>query len=81
MQSRNATLGFELGRGRSLADILAERRSVAEGVTTAEAMDAMAARLKVDMPIASTVSAILAGRAKIDQAIRVLLSRPLKHEA
>ena len=80
MQSRNASLGFELGKGRTLAEVLAGRRSVAEGVTTAEAMDALASRLKVDMPIATTISAILAGRAKIDQAIRVLLARPLKHE-
>ncbi|MGH6891701.1 MAG: NAD(P)H-dependent glycerol-3-phosphate dehydrogenase [Dongiaceae bacterium] len=80
MKSRNASLGFELGRGRALADILAERRSVAEGVPTAAALEALAARLKVDMPIAGTVAAILDGRAEIDHAIRALLARPLKHE-
>jgi glycerol-3-phosphate dehydrogenase (NAD(P)+) len=81
MKSRNASLGFELGRGRALADILAERRSIAEGVPTAGALEALAARLAVDMPICSTVAAILSGRAEIDQAIRTLLARPLKHEA
>ena len=81
MKSRNASLGFELGRGRALAEILAERRSVAEGVPTAAALEALAARLGVEMPIASTVAAILSGRAAIDQAISALLARPLKHEA
>ncbi|HEY1385615.1 MAG TPA: NAD(P)H-dependent glycerol-3-phosphate dehydrogenase [Dongiaceae bacterium] len=81
MKSRNASLGFELGRGRALADILAERRSIAEGVPTAGALEALASRLAVDMPICSTAAAILSGRAEIDQAIRTLLARPLKHEA
>jgi glycerol-3-phosphate dehydrogenase (NAD(P)+) len=81
MKSRNASLGFELGRGRPLAEIMAGRRSIAEGVPTAAALEALAARLCVDMPIASTVAAILDGRAEIDQAIRDLLARPLKHEA
>jgi glycerol-3-phosphate dehydrogenase (NAD(P)+) len=81
MKSRNASLGFELGRGRALADILKERRSIAEGVPTAGALEALAARLAVDMPICSTVATVLSGRAGIDQAIRTLLARPLKHEA
>jgi len=80
MKSRNASLGFELGRGRALAEILGERRSIAEGVPTAAALESLAGRLQVDMPIAGTVAAILSGRAKIDQAIRALLARPLKHE-
>jgi glycerol-3-phosphate dehydrogenase (NAD(P)+) len=54
---------------------------VAEGVPTAAALEALAARLGVDMPIASTVAALLSGRAEIDQAISALLARPLKHEA
>jgi len=81
MKSRNASLGFELGRGRALAEILAERRSIAEGVPTAGALEALAARLQVGMPVASTVVAILSGQAAIDQAISALLARPLKHEA
>ena len=81
MKSRNASLGFELGRGRTLAEILKERRSIAEGVPTAGALEQLAARLQVDMPIARTVAAILDGRAEIEQAIRDLLARPLKHEA
>lgn len=80
MTSRNTSLGFALGRGERLADILAQRHSVAEGVPTAAAIEALAGRLGVDMPICATTAAILDGRAAIDQAIRDLLTRPLKHE-
>jgi glycerol-3-phosphate dehydrogenase (NAD(P)+) len=81
MTSRNTSLGFELGKGAKLADILAARHSIAEGVPTAAAIEALAERLGVEMPICATVAAILDGRAAIDQAIRDLLARPLKHES
>jgi glycerol-3-phosphate dehydrogenase (NAD(P)+) len=80
MTSRNTSLGFELGRGARLADILARRHSIAEGVSTAAAIEALAGRLQVEMPICATVAAVLDERAEIDQAIRDLLARPLKHE-
>jgi glycerol-3-phosphate dehydrogenase (NAD(P)+) len=60
---------------------MAERRSVAEGVPTAAALEALAARLGVEMPIASTVAADPLRPRAIDQAISALLARPLKHEA
>jgi glycerol-3-phosphate dehydrogenase (NAD(P)+) len=80
-QSRNYSLGVALGQGRTLAAILAERRSVAEGVTSAAATVALARRLKVDMPIAAAVDAILHRGAAIDEAIAALLARPFKSEA
>lgn len=80
MTSRNTSLGFELGRGGRLAEILGRRHSVAEGVSTAAAIEGLAVRMGVEMPICNTVAAILDGRAEIDQAIRDLLARPLKHE-
>jgi glycerol-3-phosphate dehydrogenase (NAD(P)+) len=81
LQSRNQSLGVALGEGRALAAILAERRSVAEGVTSAAAAAALAGRLGVDMPITAAVDAILHHGAAIDQAIAALLARPFKHEA
>jgi glycerol-3-phosphate dehydrogenase (NAD(P)+) len=78
--SRNTSLGFELGRGRALAEILAERRSVAEGAESAPAVAALAAKHRVEMPICAVVDAILAGRASIDEAIGALLSRPFRAE-
>ena len=80
-QSRNHSLGVALGQGRSLGDILAERRSVAEGVTSAAAASALAARLGVDMPITTAVDAILHRGAAVDEAIEALLARPFKSEA
>ena len=79
-QSRNSSLGEALGRGRKLAEILAERQSVAEGVESAAAVVALARRHGVEMPISQSVAAILAG-GDIDAELRRLLSRPLKREA
>jgi glycerol-3-phosphate dehydrogenase (NAD(P)+) len=79
-QSRNMSLGVAIGQGRALADILAERRSVAEGVATAPAVLALAKRLGVEMPISAAVDALLHRGAALDQTIESLLRRPLKAE-
>jgi glycerol-3-phosphate dehydrogenase (NAD(P)+) len=79
-QSRNTSLGEALGRGRRLAEILAERQSVAEGVETAAAVVALARRQNVDMPICQAVASILSG-GDIDGELRRLLARPLKRES
>ena len=54
-QSRNCSLGIALGRGRELAAVLAERRSVAEGVPSARAVSELAAMLGVTCPIVNAV--------------------------
>jgi glycerol-3-phosphate dehydrogenase (NAD(P)+) len=79
-QSRNFSLGLELGKGKALADILASRTSVTEGVTTAAAALALAQKHKVDMPIVKAVDAVLNKKADIDTEIAGLLARPLKSE-
>ncbi len=79
-QSRNLSLGVALGRGRALADIVAERRSIAEGVDSAAALVALAARLGVEMPIAAAVDAVLNRGAAIDATIAALLQRPFRAE-
>jgi glycerol-3-phosphate dehydrogenase (NAD(P)+) len=81
LQSRNHSLGAALGEGRPLHDILAERRSVAEGVTSAAAAAELARRMGVDMPITAAVDAILHHGAAVDSAIEALLARPFKSEA
>ena len=78
-QSRNTSLGEALGRGRTLTEILAQRRSVAEGVESAAAVVALAGKHGVEMPICESVAAILAG-GSIDEELRRLLARPLKRE-
>jgi glycerol-3-phosphate dehydrogenase (NAD(P)+) len=80
-QSRNTSLGMELGQGRALEEILAQRRSVAEGVATAPAVLALAKRLAVDMPISAAIDAVLHRDADIDETIEALLRRPLKAES
>ncbi len=80
-QSRNFSLGVALGEGRSLTEVLAERRSVAEGVATAAALGVLATRLGIDMPISAAVDAILHRDAAIDDEIRRLLGRPFRAES
>jgi len=80
-QSRNFSLGVGLGEGRTLAAILGERRSVAEGVTSASAAVALARQLGIDMPIAEAVAAIVHDGAAIDGVIAALLARPYRSEA
>ncbi len=79
-QSRNMSLGMALGQGKALADILASRASVAEGVTSAAATLALAQKHKVEMPIVAAVDAVLNRKADIDVLIAGLLARPLKTE-
>jgi glycerol-3-phosphate dehydrogenase (NAD(P)+) len=81
LQSRNCSLGVALGEGKRLEDILAARRSVAEGVSSASAAAALAQRLGIDMPIVAAVDAILHRGAAIDGAIEALRSRPFRSEA
>ena len=80
MQSRNYSLGFALGEGRSLEEVLAGRRSVAEGVHSAAAVVRLAETLAVEMPICRAVHGILSQGHAIDSAVEGLLSRPLKDE-
>ena len=78
--SRNFSLGKGLGEGRSAAELLADRRTVAEGAHTAPVLARAAAAAGVDMPIVGAVCALLAGEAGVDEVVERLLSRPLKAE-
>jgi glycerol-3-phosphate dehydrogenase (NAD(P)+) len=76
--SRNYSLGLALGGGEALADILAARTTVAEGVATAPALVARAGG--VDMPICRAVADCLQGRTTLTRAIAELLARPRRDE-
>jgi glycerol-3-phosphate dehydrogenase (NAD(P)+) len=78
--SRNRTVGFELGRGRPLDEVLAGLGHVAEGVTTAESAHRLAETLGVDLPIASEVYAVLFENKPVKDAVRDVLLRPLRSE-
>ncbi|MGE4314031.1 MAG: NAD(P)H-dependent glycerol-3-phosphate dehydrogenase [Pseudobdellovibrionaceae bacterium] len=77
MQSRNFSLGAALGGGKSLADILAERKSVTEGVHTAHALITLAQKNAVEMPIAEAVYACLTGAKSVHDIVNDILERPL----
>lgn len=79
-RSRNFSLGFELGAGMKLDDILAARSSVTEGVTTTPAVLKLASQLGIDMPVTSAVGQLLAGEASLPAIIAAILARPLREE-
>jgi glycerol-3-phosphate dehydrogenase (NAD(P)+) len=78
--SRNHTLGVALGQGTSLDAALAGRRSVVEGVASAASVAALAASLKVEMPIVAAVDAVLHRGMAIGPMIEGLLARPRRPE-
>ncbi len=75
--SRNTSLGVALGQGRTLAEVLGGRTTVAEGVDTAPALAARAAAAGVAVPIIDTVAALLTGGIGLAGARARLLERPL----
>lgn len=79
-QSRNYSLGMELGRSKSLQDILGQRSAVTEGVHTAAALVDLAAKHKIDMPVARGVYECLHKNMDLDTAIGAMLDRPLSEE-
>jgi glycerol-3-phosphate dehydrogenase (NAD(P)+) len=78
--SRNRRVGMELGRGRSLDDILAPMRMVAEGVRTTHAALALGARHNIELPIASQMAAVLEGRTSPKDAVEALMLRRQRQE-
>lgn len=79
-QSRNMSLGMEIGRGKCAADILAARNTVSEGAACASAVIALASRYGVDMPICAAVTDIIEKGAAVEDKLDALMRRPLRHE-
>ncbi len=78
--SRNRRVGLALAENKSLPQILEELGHVAEGVYTAREVDQLARRLAVDMPICSSVAAVLDGRFNAADAVEQLMARDPKEE-
>jgi glycerol-3-phosphate dehydrogenase (NAD(P)+) len=78
--SRNYSLGKGIGEGRSAAELLADRKTVAEGAFTAPVLARLAREKGIDMPIVAAVDALIAGRANVDQVLDALLTRPPRAE-
>jgi len=72
-QSRNRTVGFELGKGRSIKEIIDEMFMVAEGVKSAPTVMALAEEYGVEMPIAAEVYEVVQNACDSKRAFRGLL--------
>jgi glycerol-3-phosphate dehydrogenase (NAD(P)+) len=78
--SRNFSLGKGIGEGRSASDLLADRRTVAEGAFTAPVLARIARDKGIDMPIVEAVDALISGRASVGDVLDALLTRPPRAE-
>lgn len=78
--SRNYSLGKGIGEGRSAAELLSDRKTVAEGAFTAPVLARLARGKGIDMPIVDAVDALIAGRATVGQVLDALLTRPPRAE-
>jgi glycerol-3-phosphate dehydrogenase (NAD(P)+) len=80
-QSRNRRFGLLLAAGRSPQQALAEIGQAVEGYAGARAIDAVAARAKVEMPLCAMVYRVLYEKLPAKEAVRTLMSRPIRAEA
>ncbi len=78
--SRNRTVGFELGLGRTLPEILSSLGHVAEGVETTKSAYQLSQKLGIELPITEEVYRVLYENKPARQAALDLMGRPLKHE-
>jgi glycerol-3-phosphate dehydrogenase (NAD(P)+) len=78
--SRNRTFGEELGRGRTVTEITAATRQVAEGVKSCASIRELGGRVGVEMPIVDHVAEVIAGTITPAQMITALMSRSAKPE-
>lgn len=78
--SRNYSLGKGIGEGRPAAELMTDRRTVAEGAFTAPVLARLARERNIDMPIVDAVARLLEG-ATVDSVLEALLSRPPRTES
>jgi glycerol-3-phosphate dehydrogenase (NAD(P)+) len=79
-KSRNYSVGFRLGSGEELSSVLATVGSVAEGVSTAKAANALRTRLNLDLPIIEQVYEVLYEGKPVREAVGDLINREAKPE-
>ncbi len=79
--SRNFSLGRGLGQGKPASEMLADRKTIAEGAFTAPVLLQSAQAVGIEMPIVAAVCALLEGSATVSEVTAALLARPLKPES
>lgn len=80
-KSRNRYVGFNLGKGRKIEEIIEEMAEVAEGVKTTKVVMELAKDYAIEMPIASEVYKVLYEGNTVNDAFRGLLKRDVGSEA
>jgi glycerol-3-phosphate dehydrogenase (NAD(P)+) len=78
--SRNRSVGFKLGKGMKLKEILNEMKMVAEGVKTTKAVYRIAKKLDVEMPITEQIYRLLYEDKPAKDVVTELMTRDLKCE-
>ena len=78
--SRNRTVGIGLGRGKTLAEVLASMSQVAEGVKTTKSAYDLSHKVGVEMPITEAVYQVLYEGRPAKDAVPALMGRAPKHE-
>jgi glycerol-3-phosphate dehydrogenase (NAD(P)+) len=78
--SRNYTVGYKLGRGEKLADILFNMKMVAEGIATSKSAYELSGKYNVEMPIVEQIYRVINEDKNPVDAVRELMTRSLKSE-
>lgn len=78
--SRNFSLGKGIGEGQGASELMADRKTVAEGAFTAPVLARLAREKGVDMPIVFAVEALISGQASVEDVLGKLLNRPPRAE-
>ena len=78
--SRNRRFGQAVAQGCDIGQAKAQIGQVVEGVRTAQAVDRLAAKLAIELPLMQCIHRILSGTLGIEQALNLLLSRPEREE-
>lgn len=80
MHSRNRRCGILLGKGVSIDKATEEVGMVVEGISTAEAAEALAHRYNIEMPITENICALIRGEITAQKAVDALMGREMKNE-
>jgi glycerol-3-phosphate dehydrogenase (NAD(P)+) len=78
--SRNREFGFEIGAGRTVAELMANRKTVVEGYRTTQSFHGLCTERRIDAPILAEMHAILFEGRQPAHAIHALMTRTLKRE-
>lgn len=81
MHSRNRRAGIEIGKGRTLKEIVGETKMIIEGVANTQSAWQLANKLGVEMPITNEIHQVLYENADVKDAVYSLMTRSKTHEA